>query len=231
MKTQTNNKQKLVKDVFDPIAKKYDLLNHLLSFGIDIYWRKKSLKLTKIENGSTLLDVACGTGDFSITARKFGVGKLFGLDLSREMLKEFQKKSDLAKGKIVQAVAEKIPFKDEVFDNVIVGFGVRNFYDIESGLNEFKRILKIGGKATVLELRLPKHKLFSILYNIYFNKILPIIGKLISNNEHSYTYLPNSVALFDKKIRVDKILKKAGFKEIQVHKFTFGIVQCTIGKK
>ncbi len=231
MQTKVDEKQILVKNVFDPIAKKYDLLNHLLSFGIDIYWRKKSLALTKITKEANLLDVACGTGDFSITARKFGVTRITGLDLSFEMLKEFHKKSDWAIGSIVQGVAEKLPFKSDSFDNITVGFGVRNFYDIKKGLDEFHRVLKSGGKATVLELRLPKHKLFKLLYNLYFNKVLPVIGKLISKNDVSYTYLPNSVALFDKQVKVDKILMEIGYKNVEVHKFTFGIVQCTIGEK
>ena len=231
MQIKIDEKQKLVKNVFDPIAKKYDLLNHLLSFGIDIYWRKKSLSLTKISKDAHLLDVACGTGDFSISARKFGVSKITGLDLSFEMLKEFYKKSEWAKGNIVQGVAEKMPFAGDSFDNVTGGFGVRNFYDIKKGLEEFHRVLKPGGKATVLELRLPKHKLFKLLYNLYFNKILPVIGKLISKNDVSYTYLPNSVALFDKQVKVDKILSEIGYKNIEIHKFTFGIVQCTIAEK
>ena len=231
MHNKVDEKQILVKNVFDPIAKKYDLLNHLLSFGIDIYWRKKSLALTKISKDAHLLDVACGTGDFSISVKKIGVNKITGLDLSSEMLKEFHKKSSWSVGNVVQGVAEKMPFKANAFDNVIVGFGVRNFYDIEKGLEEFHRVLKPGGKATVLELRLPKHKLFKTLYNLYFNKVLPVIGKLISKNDVSYTYLPNSVALFDKQVKVDKILSKIGYKNIEVHKFTFGIVQCTIGKK
>ena len=231
MQINIDEKQELVKSVFDPIAKKYDLLNHLLSFGIDIYWRRKALALTKIPKDSHLLDVACGTGDFSITAKKIGVSKITGLDLSMEMLKEFHKKSDWSRGNIVQAVAEKMPFAENSFDNITVGFGVRNFYDIKKGLEEFYRVLKPGGKATVLELRLPKHKFFKLLYNFYFNKVLPIIGKIISNNDVSYTYLPNSVALFDKQVKVDKLMQEIGYNNVEVHRFTFGIVQCTIAEK
>jgi demethylmenaquinone methyltransferase/2-methoxy-6-polyprenyl-1,4-benzoquinol methylase len=231
MQIKTDDKQKLVKNVFDPIAKKYDLLNHLLSFGVDIYWRKRALKMTNFPENTRLLDVACGTGDFSIEARKKGINNIFGLDLSHEMIKEFHKKAEWSRGNVAQGVAEHLPFKDNSFSNITVGFGVRNFFDIPAGLTEFKRILKPGGQVTILELKLPKHKLFSILYNFYFNKILPVIGRIISDNDVSYTYLPDSVAIFDKQVKMKDILQMVGYKNIKIKKLTFGIVQCINAEK
>jgi demethylmenaquinone methyltransferase/2-methoxy-6-polyprenyl-1,4-benzoquinol methylase len=231
MQIKTDEKQKLVKNVFDPIAKKYDLLNHLLSFGVDIYWRKHALKMTKFPDDARLLDVACGTGDFSIEARKKGINNIFGLDLSHEMIKEFHKKAVWSRGNVAQGVAEHLPFKDNSFSNITVGFGVRNFFDIHAGLTEFHRILKPGGEVTILELKLPKNKLFSLLYTLYFNKILPIIGRIISDNDVSYTYLPNSVAIFDKQVKMKSILQSVGYKNIKIKKLTFGIVQSIIAEK
>ncbi len=231
MQINTNEKQKLVKNVFDPIAKRYDLLNHLLSFGVDIYWRKYALNMTNFPNNALLLDVACGTGDFSIEAKKIGVQNIYGLDLSSEMIKEFHKKADWARGNVAQGVAEHLPFKDNSFSNITVGFGVRNFFDISAGLTEFKRVLKPNGQVTILELKLPKNKLFSLLYTFYFNKILPIIGRLVSNNQVSYSYLPDSVATFNKTVNMKEILQSIGYKNIKIKKLTFGIVQCINAEK
>lgn len=220
-----------IKKIFDPISKRYDFLNHFLSFGLDYYWRYKATKLTKINKNAILLDVACGTGDFSINARNKGVKTIYGLDLSAEMLKVFHQKAQWSRGKIIQSVAEEIPFKNNSFTNIYAAFGVRNFYDIERSFSEFFRILTHGGKVTILELRLPQNEFLKKLYNIYFLNVLPILGKIISKNDNSYTYLPNSVKDFDERINPSELLCKAGFKKVRTYSLTFGIVQCVIGEK
>ncbi|PID58981.1 MAG: bifunctional demethylmenaquinone methyltransferase/2-methoxy-6-polyprenyl-1,4-benzoquinol methylase UbiE [Ignavibacteriae bacterium] len=225
------DKQKQVKRIFDSISHKYDFLNHFLSAGIDFYWRKKSLKLTKVNIETILLDVACGTGDFSIAAKKMGVKKIIGLDLSSNMLAHFNDKADWSKGRLVQSVAEFMPFKDEKFTNITVAFGVRNFYDIKQGFQSFYRVLKPKGKVTILEFRLPKNKIVKNLYNFYFNKILPAIGKIISKDNEAYTYLPESVSAFDQKINLKKLLTETNFKNIKTYSLTFGIVQVVIAEK
>ncbi len=225
------NKKNQVKRIFDSIAYRYDLLNHLLSAGIDIYWRKKALKLTKVDPNSVLLDVACGTGDFSISAKKFGVNKIFGADLSHEMLRFFNKKANWSKGRIIQMVAEFCPFKESSFTNITVAFGVRNFYDIQKAFNEFYKILKSNGKVTVLEFRLPSNKLVRGVYKFYFDKILPFIGKLISKDKEAYTYLPESVQEFDEKIDLVELFKNSGFQNVERHSLTFGICQVVIAEK
>ncbi len=229
--TKIEKKEK-VKTVFDPIAESYDLLNHLLSFGVDFYWRNRAIKLTDFSPEAKLLDVACGTGDFSIVARnKGGVKNIVGLDFSKEMMLQFMKKVPWAKGVLVQGVAEHIPFPNETFTNISVAFGVRNFYDIPKGLSEFHRVLKKGGKVTILEFRLPTNKFFKMIYRAYFHGILPVIGKLISKNDESYKYLPRSVEEFERKVDTVKILKEVGFKDICITSLTFGIVQCIIAEK
>jgi demethylmenaquinone methyltransferase/2-methoxy-6-polyprenyl-1,4-benzoquinol methylase len=225
------DKKNQVKRIFDAISPKYDFLNHFLSAGVDFYWRKKALKLTKIGKDSILLDVACGTGDFSIAARKLGVTKIIGADLSKNMLGYFNEKAVWSRGNLLQSVAESMPLKESVFTNITVAFGVRNFYDIQKGFDSFYEVLKPAGKVTILEFRLPKNKIVRKLYLFYFNKILPFIGRLISKDKEAYTYLPESVDAFDSKVDLNQMLRKSGFSKIKQHSMTFGIVQAVIAIK
>jgi demethylmenaquinone methyltransferase/2-methoxy-6-polyprenyl-1,4-benzoquinol methylase len=224
-------KKKKVKNIFDNIAGRYDFLNHFLSFGLDFYWRKKALKLTGLNSESVLLDVACGTGDVAIQAKKMGVQKIYGADFSFNMLKLFDKKSEWVDGHLVQMVAEKIPFKNESVTNITVAFGVRNFYDIQEGFNSFYRILKPGGKSTIIEFRMPSNKFIKTIYKFYFKNILPVLGGIISGDKAAYTYLPASVEEFDEKINLEKILSNSGFKEIKKYDFTFQTVQVINAQK
>lgn len=226
-----SEKKKQVKRIFDTIAFRYDFLNHLLSFGVDNYWRKKALKLTGINSESVLLDIACGTGDVAIRARKMGAVKIFGADLSHNMLKYFNNKSEWIVGRNVQMVAEFIPFKDETVTNITVAFGVRNFYDIQQGFDSFFRVLKKNGKATIIEFRMPENKFFKSLYKFYFKKILPKIGGFISGDKEAYLYLPSSVEEFDEKVNLTKLLENSGFRKIEKYNLTFGIVQVLIAEK
>ncbi len=225
------DKKNQVRRIFDSISKQYDFLNHLLSFGIDFYWRYRALKLTGINSGSILLDVACGTGDFSIAAKKRGANKIYGADLSMNMLMQFNQKAEWIKGKTVQTIAEKMPFKESTFTNIIVAFGVRNFYNIHKGLSEFFRILNNSGKVTILEFRMPSNTLFKLIYDFYFNKILPFIGKIISKDREAYSYLPASVSRFDEEVNLVNILREIGFINIEQKPLTFGIVQVVIAQK
>jgi demethylmenaquinone methyltransferase/2-methoxy-6-polyprenyl-1,4-benzoquinol methylase len=225
------DKKTQVKNIFDSIASRYDFLNHLLSFGIDFYWRKAALKLTGINSDSIILDVACGTGDFAIAAKKFGVKNIIGADFSFNMLKLFYEKSNWIKGNCIQMVAEKMPLKNESVTNITVAFGVRNFYDIQEGFNSFFRVLKKGGKATVLEFRLPSNFLFKFIYKFYFKKILPVVGGIISGEKEAYKYLPRSVEEFDEKINLPELLKNSGFGKIEKYNLTLGIVQVIIATK
>lgn len=226
-----NGKKKQVKIIFDSIAYRYDFLNHLLSFGFDYYWRKRALQLTGVNGSSILLDIACGTGDVSIEARKQGVEKIFGADFSYNMLRLFSKKSPWIKGRSIQMVAENIPFKENSVTNITVAFGVRNFYDIQEGFNSFYHVLMQGGKATIIEFRLPSNPIFKGLYKFYFKKILPLVGGIISGDKEAYAYLPRSVEEFDEKIDMKELLSKSGFKKIDTYTLTMGIVQVIIATK
>jgi len=226
-----DDKKNQVRNIFESIASRYDLLNHLLSFGTDFYWRKKALKLTGVNKTSMLLDVACGTGDFAIAAKKADVENIFGADFSFNMLKLFNQKSPWIIGRNVQLVAEGMPFKNESFTNITVAFGVRNFYNIQDGFNSFFRVLKNGGKATILEFRLPSNPVFKAVYKFYFKNILPFVGGIISGDKAAYKYLPRSVEEFDEKINIPELLKNSGFQKIEKYSLTLGIVQVIIANK
>ena len=226
-----DEKKNKVKNIFDSIAFRYDFLNHLLSFGVDNYWRRKALQLTRVDSDTILLDVACGTGDVSIEAYKQGVRRIVGVDFSHNMLGLFKKKSKWIDGKVVQTTAEQLPFRDNNFTNISVAFGVRNFYDIKEGFRSFHRVLKQNGKATVIEFQMPENKVFKSLYKFYFKKILPLVGGLVSNNKTAYQYLPDSVEEFDEKILLVDLLKDVGFRLVKKYKLTFGIVQVVIAEK
>lgn len=227
----TVDKKSAVRKIFDSIAFRYDLLNHLLSFGFDYRWRKKALKLSNLNEDSILLDVACGTGDFAIDAYKLGVKKIIGADFSRNMLSIFHKKSSWIVGRTVQMTAEQMPFKNDSFTNITVAFGVRNFYDIQKGFQSFYEILMEGGKATILEFRLPSSPIIRFVYRLYFKKILPLIGGLISGDKKAYQYLPDSVEEFDEKINLPQLLYQVGFKDVKTHSLSLGIVQVVIASK
>lgn len=220
-----------VRKMFDSISGKYDFLNHFLSAGIDLYWRKKSIELTDMNEKSRLLDIACGTGDFAITAYKSGVKNIFAADLSFNMLGLFNKKAEWIKGKIVQTVAEHLPFKNITFTNITVAFGVRNFYDIPQAFNSFYKLLESKGKVTVLEFRLPTNFLVRKAYMIYFNKVLPFVGRIISKDNEAYTYLPESVGEFDEKVDLVKTFYECGFADVKRYSLTFGLVQVVIAQK
>ncbi len=225
------NKKTRVRRIFDSISHRYDFLNHFLSAGVDLYWRRRAIKLSGMSSESKLLDIACGTGDFAITAKKFGIEKIFGADLSFNMLLLFNKKIDWINGKVVETIAEHLPFKDESFTNITVAFGVRNFYDIPQSFKTFHRVLSANGKVTVLEFRLPSNILVRNFYLFYFNQVLPFIGRLISKDKEAYTYLPESVEEFDKKVNLVKLFHESGFSKIEKYSLTLGLVQIVIAEK
>jgi demethylmenaquinone methyltransferase/2-methoxy-6-polyprenyl-1,4-benzoquinol methylase len=226
-----DEKKNKVKNIFDSIAFRYDFLNHLLSFGVDNYWRRKALRLTRVDSDTVLLDVACGTGDVAIEAYKQGVRNVIGADFSYNMLGLFKKKSEWIVGKVIQTTAEQMPFRNNSFTNISVAFGVRNFYDIKEGFKSFHRVLKQNGKATVIEFQMPENKVFRGFYKLYFKKILPLVGGIVSKNKGAYKYLPDSVDEFDEKVSLIDLLKEVGFKSVKKYKLTFGIVQVVIAKK
>ncbi len=232
----SESKKNQVANMFNSISKRYDLLNHVLSLGIDIYWRKKAIKLLKKDNPQVMLDIATGTGDFAIEAYKILKPKsIKGIDISRGMLDVgIEKINKLNLEKVIDLQlgdSENLSFKDNVFDAVTVAFGVRNFQDLEKGLSEIYRVIKPEGKLVILEFSKPYVFPFKQLYNFYFSAILPLIGKLISKDNSAYTYLPNSVKAFPDGKTFVEIMKKEGFREVKWKPLTVGISSIYIGQK
>lgn len=234
-KKEDLGKKEQVAKMFNNISPKYDLLNHLLSLGIDIRWRKKAINLLKPLSPKKILDVATGTADFAIEAIKLEPAEVVGVDISDGMLdigreKIKQKKLDSVIS-LENGDSENLRFDDNNFDAVIVAFGVRNFENLENGLKNMYRVLNDQGKVIILEFSKPSSFPFKQVYNFYFNAILPIIGNIISKDSSAYTYLPESVRAFPEGTEFLKILTKTGFRETECIPLTFGICSIYTGKK
>lgn len=226
----SNTKREYVKGMFNSIHETYDLLNHMLSFGIDIYWRKKALKKLSLPSNGICLDLAAGTGDFGIEVHKRFGYPVIGYDLAKNSLTVFREKVkkrnfETADFLFVNGEAELLSVKDSTINLITIAFGIRNFYDSNKSLNEMFRILKPTGILLILEFSLPKNKLIRSGYQFYFQKILPLIGKLISNDRSAYEYLPSSVNLFDKEKDITSEMISAGFRDISVKSLTLGVVK------
>lgn len=234
-KEQDASKKEQVAQMFDNISPKYDFLNHLLSGGIDILWRKKAIKLLKPLQPKTILDIATGTGDFAIEALALKPEKIVGVDISEGMLSFGKEKiKKLGVEHIIEMQkgdSERLLFEDNTFDAVIVSFGVRNFENLEKGLTDMCRVMKSGGTCIVLEFSKPKSFPFKQLYNFYFKYILPVVGNLVSKDASAYTYLPESVQAFPDGENFLSVFRKAGFTQTQCIPLTFGISSIYIGKK
>lgn len=221
--------------MFDNISGNYDFLNHFLSLGIDITWRRKAIKLLKSIAPQQILDVATGTGDFAIEALKLNPVKVTGVDISEGMLevgrvKMKERKLD-DRIELHYGDSEKLPFEENKFDAVIVAFGVRNFENLENGLAEMLRVVKPGGKVVVLEFSKPHKFPFKQLYRFYFKFVLPKIGRWVSKDSSAYTYLPESVEAFPDGDGFIKILNRLGYKDTSCKPLTFGISSLYIGTK
>lgn len=228
-------KKEQVAGMFDNIAPKYDFLNHFLSFGIDKLWRRKAIRLIKPFAPLRILDVATGTGDLAIEALKSGAATVTGIDISSEMLAVGRKKlKELALDHqitLTEGDSEALDFADASFDAVTVAFGVRNFEDLAKGLAEIHRVLRKGGVACILEFSKPRKFPFKQLYHFYSFSILPFIGRVISNDQSAYRYLPESVDGFPDGDRFLDNLKQAGFTKTKEYRQTFGVATIYLGIK
>ena len=220
-------KKQQVEQMFDNISGKYDLLNRILSMGIDQSWRKKVVKSVQNSRPETILDIATGTGDLAIAMAKATNAKITGFDLSAGMLEVGRKKVNEEnlqnRIEMIQGDAENMPFEDNSFDVITVAFGVRNFENLGKGLDDIYRVLKPGGKFIILEFSQPEAVPMKQLYTFYSRYILPRIGKKISKDQSAYTYLPDSVKAFPHGEEMKKILKNSNFVEPFDKKLTFGI--------
>jgi demethylmenaquinone methyltransferase/2-methoxy-6-polyprenyl-1,4-benzoquinol methylase len=228
-------KKEQVTKMFDTISKDYDGLNRVISFGIDIKWRKRVVAILKKENPQSILDIATGTGDLAIALVKTGAEKIVGLDISPGMLdvgKDKITNKNLSKTiEMVVGDSENLSFSDNSFDAVTVSFGVRNFESLETGLSEILRVLKPKGSLVILETSVPTKTPYKQGYRLYTKYILPVIGKVFSKDNSAYGYLSESAAVFPHGETFNNILSKIGFIEVTNKPQTFGVASIYIAKK
>jgi len=224
-----------VRYLFDSIAYRYDLLNHLLSGGIDFYWRRTAVQSIASQKPRRILDVATGTGDFAIAAMRLNPAEVVGVDISMPML-ELGRRKLAAKNlnhavRLEEGEAERLAFPEGSFDAAIVAFGARNFENLEGGLKEMRRVLKIGGQILVLEFSRPRGFIFKQIYFFYFRHILPLVGRVISKDKEAYQYLPDTVMKFPDGEDFLNVLRGVGFLSVAQRPLTFGIATIYTGEK
>jgi demethylmenaquinone methyltransferase/2-methoxy-6-polyprenyl-1,4-benzoquinol methylase len=221
------SKKEQVAQMFDTISNNYDGLNRVISFGIDIKWRKKVLSLVAEKNPDSVLDIATGTGDLAILMASTKANKIIGLDISAGMLsvgrKKIEERKLSQKIEMILADSENMPFEDNSFDAITVAFGVRNFENLEKGLTEILRVLKPNGIFVILETSIPEKTPYKQGYHFYSKNILPLIGKLFSKDDSAYNYLSESASLFPYGEKLNNILKKVGFIDSVALPQTFGV--------
>lgn len=229
------SKKEEVAEMFDNISKRYDFLNHFLSLGIDKLWRRKAVRQLKDLRPKRILDLATGTGDFAIAALKLNPDEVVGVDISQGMLDMgIQKMKKRGHDKIVKmqlADSEKLPFEDASFDALTVGFGVRNYENLEKGLSDMLRILRPGGKAVILEFSKPKKFPIKQVFGFYSKRVIPFLGKLISKDKRAYAYLPESVEAFPEGTDFETIMTKLGYEEVNSILLSGGIATIYMGLK
>lgn len=225
---EVEGKAEAVEDMFDAVAPRYDLLNRVLSLGIDQYWRTRAVRLLADEQPARVLDVATGTADLAIKAeRKLHPREVVGIDLSAEMLEygreKIERRGLSSRISLVKGDAANPPFPDDAFDAALVGFGVRNFEDLEAGLRGIGRVLRPGGTLVVLEFSQPRAFPIKQLYAWYSRHVLPRIGGTLSPDQGAYEYLPSSVAAFPDGADFLERMHESGFKALRWTPLTFGI--------
>jgi len=218
---------KILMGMFDGVAPTYDRLNHLLSLGIDLTWRKKVVEALHIRDGDLILDIATGTGDLAFAALRKEKCSVVGIDISPGMLsladKKKKSKSPAGRYALVRADAYAMPFRDRVFEHAMISYGVRNIPDWERLFSETRRLLQREGKIAILEFSIPDAAVWRLPYLFYLERLLPFIGGMVSGNREPYTYLRDTVKAFPKPQEVVLRVEKQGFRMLEVRPLTFGI--------
>ena len=225
---EEGEKGRQVEHMFDRIAHSYDLLNHCLSLGIDKRWRRAAINSLRPYAPKKMLDVATGTGDFALlAARTLGPESLLGVDISEEMLEVGRKKilqaglADVVSFRREDCMALSLP--DGEYDALTVAYGIRNFQDLDRGLSEMYRVLRPGGRLVIIELTAPRRFPMRQLFWLYSHVLMPLVGRLVSRDSKAYSYLPATMEAFPQGEVMREILQKAGFREVEFRRFTFGL--------
>lgn len=224
-----------VQRVFDEIAPTYDLLNRVMSFGLDMVWRKRAVQSVMEKKGGRFLDLAAGTGDFSLAALRAQPRHIVAVDFALHTLlyarKKFTQRTHDTRVNVVTGDALRLPFKTESFDCVLVAFGVRNFSSVPRGLDEIYRVLRAHGIACILELSRSHVPIFASLFQLYFHRVVPRIGAYVSKHREAYRYLPESVGVFPEPEEITRMMSAVGFKDVKFQPMTFGVVTLFTGSK
>ncbi|HAA00237.1 MAG TPA: bifunctional demethylmenaquinone methyltransferase/2-methoxy-6-polyprenyl-1,4-benzoquinol methylase UbiE [Flavobacteriales bacterium] len=232
---QDDSKKQQVAQMFNNISHRYDFLNHFLSMGIDHIWRRKAIGILRKESPKHILDIATGTGDFAIAALKLHPEKVTGIDISVGMLEKGREKMKKRgydnRVEMLEGDSENLPFADASFDAITVGFGVRNFENLEKGLGEMLRVLRPGKTAVILEFSKPRRFPVKQSFNFYSRRVIPFIGRTISKDKAAYTYLPESVEAFPEGKDFLRILEKVGYTDVKAKTVSGGIATIYTGHK
>jgi len=224
-----------IRKMFDSIAPTYDLLNHLMSLGLDIRWRKKAVACLPFKKNGTILDIATGSGDVAFEILKYNPYRIVAADFSINMLDVLREKihSPIHPDSITFTCcdAQSLPFQNNVFDATLVAFGIRNFPDRLVSLREMFRVLKPNGISIILELTKPKGLIISQIYSFYSRSILPVLGKIISRHKSAYSYLPESITIFPDNEEFLSMMEQAGFTDTNATLLTFGTATIFVGRK
>ncbi len=228
------DKKENIDQLFDKIAFRYDLLNHIMSFGVDKIWRRRAIKcVSAVGKSLNILDVATGTADLALAAMKCDPQHIVGVDISTKMLeigrRKVKEKGFSDKIELEEASSENIPFDDNYFDVAMVAFGVRNFANLRKGLSEMKRVTKKGGSVVILEFSKPRRFPFKQVYQFYLFKVIPCIGRMISKEKEAYSYLPESIKKFPDNEDFLNIMSECGLKNVRQKKLTFGVASIYVG--
>jgi demethylmenaquinone methyltransferase / 2-methoxy-6-polyprenyl-1,4-benzoquinol methylase len=214
-----------VQRMFDRIAPVYDVMNRVMTAGLDQRWRRATVR-EAVRPGDRVLDACCGTGDLAVASRRAGAGEVVGVDFSERMLERARRKAPEIEW--LQADVLELPFEDASFDSIVVGFGVRNVEDLEAGLKELRRVLRAGGRLGILEITKPRGPL-ALFYKLWFDRIVPLLGRVLPGGA-AYTYLPASVRRFPAPEELAELLGTCGFGSVEFRRFAGGIVALHVGE-
>ncbi|MGG6309596.1 demethylmenaquinone methyltransferase [Paenibacillus macerans] len=233
--SSSETKEKFVHSVFESIAPKYDMMNDLLSFRRHKAWRKFTMAKMNMSPGDTAIDLCCGTCDWTVSMAEASGGPITGLDFSENMLefgrRKVRERQLEQKITLIQGNAMELPFADDAFDYATIGFGLRNVPDLYQVLREMKRVVKPGGMVVCLELSKPTWQPFKGLYYFYFQKVLPMLGKLVAKRYEQYKWLPDSLAQFPGRPELARIFRETGLTQVEAYPLTGGIAALHIGTK
>ncbi len=223
------DKKRFIKNLFDDIVPTYDLLNHLLSFGTDKQWRRRIFRHIGSVKNRRALDLCCGTGDLSLLLHRHGA-RTVSLDFSLKMLGRGRQRNAL-KGDCVAADASRLPLADDSFGIATIAFGIRNIPDLNIFINDIFRVLEQGGEFAILELVRPRNRLVKMIYALYLNKLLPLIGGIVSGKRMAYKYLSNTIRTFVDPAELKVMLEQSGFRKVRIYPLTFGVAAIIVCKK